>query len=125
MAQAKLEKNMGIDLEKVERLVSSATNLLFRGAFPTDEEWNIVLEARLAINAVQDELDAVDLKTIIYSPGLGWNLMTSLMQPLGLTQSMVRIGPGWVAKGMGEWIKAPVETIDEINELEAAVQAAG
>lgn len=36
--------------------------------------------------------------------GLGWNLMTSLMQPLGLTQSMVRIGPKWVAKGLATWI---------------------
>lgn len=33
--------------------------------------------------------------------GLGWNLMTSLLQPLGLTQSIVRIGPKWVAKGIG------------------------
>ncbi|SDH22751.1 hypothetical protein [Propionivibrio dicarboxylicus] len=47
--------------------------------------------------------------------GLGWNLTTSLLQPLGLTQSMVRIGPGWVAKGLGEWIKAPLDTIEEIN----------
>ena len=32
--------------------------------------------------------------------GMGWNLMTGLMQPLGLTQSMVRVGPKWVAKGL-------------------------
>jgi len=36
--------------------------------------------------------------------GLGWNLFTSLMQPLGLTQSMVRIGPKWVAKGLSRWL---------------------
>jgi hypothetical protein len=36
--------------------------------------------------------------------GLGWNVMTSLMQPLGLTQSMVRIGPKWVAKGLSRWL---------------------
>lgn len=36
--------------------------------------------------------------------GMGWNLMTSLMQPLGLTQSMVRIGPKWVGKGLARWI---------------------
>lgn len=36
--------------------------------------------------------------------GLGWNLMTSLMQPLGLTQSAVRIGPKWVGKGLARWI---------------------
>jgi hypothetical protein len=34
---------------------------------------------------------------------MGWNLMTSAMQPLGLTQSMVRVGPKWVARGMSRW----------------------
>lgn len=33
--------------------------------------------------------------------GLGWNLMTSLFQPLGLTSSVVRIGPKYVARGIG------------------------
>jgi hypothetical protein len=36
--------------------------------------------------------------------GLGYNLMTSLMQPLGLTQSMVRIGPKWVGRGLSRWL---------------------
>lgn len=35
--------------------------------------------------------------------GLGWNLTTALLQPLGLTQSMVRIGPAWVGKGLARW----------------------
>ncbi len=41
--------------------------------------------------------------------GMGWNLMTSLMQPLGLTQSMVRIGPKWIGKGMARWIGGSVK----------------
>lgn len=40
--------------------------------------------------------------------GLGWNLTTMLLQPLGLTQSMVRIGPTWVAKGMSRWLRDAV-----------------
>lgn len=36
--------------------------------------------------------------------GMGWNLMTSLMQPLGLTQSMVRVGPKWIGKGLSTWL---------------------
>ena len=36
--------------------------------------------------------------------GLGWRLTTSLLQPLGLTQSMVRIGPKWVGAGLAEWL---------------------
>jgi hypothetical protein len=35
--------------------------------------------------------------------GMGWSLWTGLMQPLGLSQSMVRIGPKWVAKGLAKW----------------------
>lgn len=37
--------------------------------------------------------------------GLGWNVTTALLQPLGLTQSMVRIGPKWVARGMARWLR--------------------
>jgi DNA-directed RNA polymerase subunit K/omega len=36
--------------------------------------------------------------------GLGWSVMTSLLQPIGLTQSMVRIGPKWVGRGLAKWI---------------------
>lgn len=36
--------------------------------------------------------------------GLGWNLMTAALQPFGLTQSMVRIGPKWVGRGIAQWV---------------------
>lgn len=36
--------------------------------------------------------------------GLGWRLTTSLLQPIGLTQSMVRIGPKWVGQGLVQWL---------------------
>jgi hypothetical protein len=35
---------------------------------------------------------------------LAWNVVTSALQPLGLTQSMVRVGPKWVAKGIAQWL---------------------
>lgn len=44
------------------------------------------------------------LRTGATIAGLGWNVMTSLMQPLGLSQSMARIGPKWVARGLARWI---------------------
>lgn len=37
--------------------------------------------------------------------GLGWRLSTSLLQPLGLTQSISRIGAKWVAKGAVHWLR--------------------
>ena len=46
--------------------------------------------------------------------GLGWNVVTSMLQPLGLTQSMVRVGPGWVAKGISQWLKSPIDKLEEI-----------
>jgi hypothetical protein len=36
--------------------------------------------------------------------GLGWRFTTSLLQPIGLTQSMVRVGAKWVAKGAVHWL---------------------
>lgn len=44
------------------------------------------------------------LRTGATIAGLGWNVMTSLLQPLGLTQSMVRIGPKWVGRGIAHWL---------------------
>jgi len=37
--------------------------------------------------------------------GLAWSLTTVALQPLGLTQSMVRIGPMHVAKGLSRWLR--------------------
>lgn len=45
------------------------------------------------------------LRTGATIAGLGWNLVTSALQPIGLTQSMVRIGPQWVARGMSRWLR--------------------
>ena len=36
---------------------------------------------------------------------LGWSITTAALQPIGLTQSMVRIGPSWVARGMSRWLR--------------------
>ena len=48
--------------------------------------------------------------------GLGFNLMNSMLQPLGLTQSMVRIGTRWVALGVAEWAKSPIGLVKQVHE---------
>lgn len=48
---------------------------------------------------------------------MGWNMMTALQQPLGLSQSMVRIGPKWVAKGVAQWIGSPQKMQQKIDEI--------
>ena len=34
---------------------------------------------------------------------MGWNVSTALIQILGLNQSIVRIGPKWIARGISRW----------------------
>jgi hypothetical protein len=46
---------------------------------------------------------------------MGWNLITAATQPLGLTQSMVRVGPKWVARGMSRWLR-------DASSMESTVQ---
>ena len=43
------------------------------------------------------------LRTGMTVAGMGWSLSTALLQPLGLTQSVKRIGLKWVARGMTRW----------------------
>lgn len=44
------------------------------------------------------------LRSGVTVAGMGLNLTTALMQPLGITQSMVRIGPKWAARGIARFI---------------------
>lgn len=46
--------------------------------------------------------------------GLGWNFTTSLFQPLGLSNSMVRIGPKWVASGIKQWMGSPFDAVEKV-----------
>lgn len=51
--------------------------------------------------------------------GLGLNVMNAMLQPLGITQSISRIGPQWVGKGIAKAIASPIETAAEISEMSA------
>lgn len=48
--------------------------------------------------------------------GLGFNLTNALMQPLGLTQSIVRVGPRWMAKGVTQFVANPEGLSKEVLE---------
>ncbi|WP_137924657.1 hypothetical protein [Cupriavidus sp. 2SB] len=53
-------------------------------------------------------LDSLDklmnhLRTGSTIVGLGWRVTTSLLQPLGLTQTAARIGTKWMLKGIKHW----------------------
>lgn len=58
--------------------------------------------------------------------GLGWNLTTALLQPTGLFNAAVRIGPRWMVQGLTRWLRNPttmVETVHWINEQSVFMRA--
>jgi len=68
--------------------------------------------------------DAVDaavsvLRQNVSVGGLGFNLMSAAMQPLGLTQSIVRVGATWVGRGMAAYVANPAKASREAREKSA------
>ena len=51
--------------------------------------------------------------------GLGWNLRTALLQPLGLSNSIVRVGPAWIARGLREFYGSPAHMMRKAEEAQA------
>lgn len=72
-------------------------------------------------SGTQEALDEAlgKLRQSVSVAGLGFNVMSALMQPLGLTQSIVRVGARWVGKGVAQYVAAPVATTREVNEKSA------
>lgn len=66
---------------------------------------DLMKDIAIGNQGAQNALDRIfnHLRTGATVAGLGYRLTTSLMQPLGLTQSAVRIGPKWVLKGASHW----------------------
>ena len=48
--------------------------------------------------------------------GLGFNVMSAAMQPLGLTQSIVRVGAAHIARGVAQYIAHPIDATRQVNE---------
>jgi hypothetical protein len=49
---------------------------------------------------------------------LGWSFTVPLLQPLGLTQSVQRIGGKWVARGIGRWLRSPSTMVDTVRWID-------
>jgi hypothetical protein len=47
--------------------------------------------------------------------GLGFNIMSALIQPLGITQSIVRVGARWVGKGVASYVASPMASTDLVH----------
>ena len=48
--------------------------------------------------------------------GLGFNVMSALMQPLGMTQSIVRVGAKHIGRGVMQYIGNPVAATKDVHE---------
>jgi hypothetical protein len=57
------------------------------------------------------------IRTGATTAALGWKVTTSLLQPLGLFQSMVRIGPEWVVKGVVKWSASDKSMLGVVREI--------
>lgn len=49
--------------------------------------------------------------------GMGWSLTTAALQPLGFTQSAVRIGPKWLGRGLARWLGDAVQLENTVAEV--------
>lgn len=50
------------------------------------------------------------------SAALTYNVMSAMLQPLGITQSFSRVGTTWVAKGIGQYLSGPIEATQLVKE---------
>jgi GNAT superfamily N-acetyltransferase len=67
---------------------------------------------------LQAELDSAlgKLRHGVSVAGLGFNVMSAAMQPLGLTQSIVRVGAKWIGIGVAQYVASPIAATRRVNE---------
>ena len=75
---------------------------------------------REATGAVEMALSR--LRQGVSMAGLGFNVMSAAMQPLGITQSMVRIGARWVGVGLQKYMANPVALTRQVNEMSSFME---
>lgn len=49
--------------------------------------------------------------------GMGWNVMTALTQPIGITQSIERVGAKWIGLGMKTFLASPIESTANVQQV--------
>ena len=71
--------------------------------------------------------DAVDamlgyVRQSVSVAGLGFNVVSAAMQLLGITQSIVRVGPQWVGRGIAKYIAHPISLTREVNQMSSFME---
>ena len=54
------------------------------------------------------------LRQGVSAAGLGFNVMSALIQPLGITQSITRVGASWIGRGVRKYMAHPLELTREV-----------
>lgn len=54
------------------------------------------------------------LRQGVSAAGLGFNVMSAMIQPLGITQSITRVGAPWVGRGVLKYLANPVKLSREV-----------
>lgn len=62
------------------------------------------------------------LRQGVSAAGLGFNVVSALIQPLGLTQSITRVGVGWIGRGVARYIAHPRDLARDINGRSAFME---
>lgn len=63
----------------------------------------------------QLEKGLAHMRTGAVIAGLGFNIMNTVINTAGITQSIVRVGPRWVAQGAGHFAKNPREAVKAMH----------
>lgn len=57
--------------------------------------------------------------------GMGWKVTTALLQPTGIAQSYVRIGPKWATKGLFQFLGSPLDSAGFVDSKSSMMRNRG
>lgn len=80
-----------------------------------------VAEGEKGVDAAVD-LALSRLRQGVSAAGLGFNVMSALIQPLGITQSIVRVGAPWIGRGVAKYLAGPIGLTRQVNELSSFME---
>jgi hypothetical protein len=80
------------------------------------DKWrdDIVMGSRRMDHAI--EKGAAFLRQGVSASALTFNLLSAAMQPLGLANSVARVGPKWIGVGVSKYAGSPFDTTREVME---------
>lgn len=107
-----IDTNRLLKSEKLDSAIRSTYGPDVVNQFKTWRD-DIATEASKTNNAVESVIQLV--RQNVSMTGLGYNLLAAIQQPIGLTQSIVRVGLPWITKGVGQYLSNPIAKTKEVH----------